>query len=125
MKSQSQNTNAGMTRIHKRGRVGVATLKKRQRVRDAAIVLSFFVVVSLFYVWSRVAVLQTGYRIHQQAQEYKGMEDQYRSLRLELATLKSPNRLAPMAARRLGLKQPSPAQIVIVPEPIRIAEQEH
>ena len=113
------------TRIQHNGRVGAIVMQRKRRVKDAAIVLSLFVIISLFCVWSRVAVLQTGYRVHDQAQEYGKLEEKYRSLRLELATLKSPNRLVPLAQKRLNLHQPSPNQVVIVPESIRIAEQGH
>ncbi|MHC4215120.1 MAG: cell division protein FtsL [Planctomycetota bacterium] len=123
MKLRKKLTKSGMTRIRRNGKVGVANIKKKQRVRDAAIVLSLFVIISLFCVWSRVSVLQTGYRIHNLARDYQNLEDKYRSIRLEVATLKSPNRLVPLARKRLGLKQPSPSQVVIVPETIRIAEQ--
>ncbi len=112
-----------MTRIRRNGRVGAAAMKRTQRVRDAGIILTLFVVISLFCVWSRIAVVQTGYRVHHLAQSYQKMEDRYRTLRLELATQKSPNRLVPLAEKRLGLQQPDPSQVVIVPEPIRIAEQ--
>jgi cell division protein FtsL len=123
MRSRKRHTRAATTRIRHSGKIGAAIIKKKQRVRDAAIMLSLFVIISLFCVWSRVAVLQTGYRIHDLARNYQNLEDKYRSLRLEAATLKSPNRLVPLAKRRLGLKQPSPSQVVIIPESIRIAEQ--
>lgn len=123
MKSPRKQAKGLMTRIHYNGRIGAAIIQRKRRVRDAAIILSLFVLISFFCVWSRLAVLQTGYRVHDLAREYQGLEEKYRSLRLEVATLKSPNRLVPLASRLLGLKQPSPDQIVIVPESIRIAEQ--
>ncbi len=123
MKSRRKSTRGTMTRIRRKGRAGAAVIKKKQRVRDAALVLSMFVFISLFCVWSRVAVLQTGYRLHNLVRQYHKAEDNYRTLRLELATLKSPRRLVPLAKKQLNLQQPTPNQVVIVPESIRIAEQ--
>ncbi len=123
MKARRKQTKGVMTRIRRNGRIGAAAIQKKRRVRDAAIVLSLFVIISLFWVWSRVAVLQTGYRVHHLARQYHKLEDKYRALKLEEATLKTPHRLVPLAKKDLGLMQPSPDQVVIVPESIRIAEQ--
>jgi cell division protein FtsL len=38
-----------------------------------------------------------------------------RKLRLELAILKSPQNLETLAIEKLGLKQPSPQQIIVLP----------
>lgn len=123
MKLKRKQTNGVMTRIRRDGRIGASVLQKKLRVRDASIILSLFVIISLFWVWSRVAVTQTGYRVHHLARQYQKLEDKYRLLKLEEATLKTPHRLVPLAKKDLGLMQPSPDQIIIVPESIRIAEQ--
>lgn len=122
MKARKRTSRGVMTRIRRNGREGAVVMKRKKRVRDASIILALFVIISLFCVWSRVAVLQTGYRVHDLARNYHKMEEKYRSLRLELATQKSPNRLVPLAKKHLQLKQPSPEQIVVVAESIRVAE---
>lgn len=120
---QSRRTQRRMTRIQRHGRVRAVALRGKQRLRDAAIILILFVTISLFCVWSRVDVLQTGYRIHDLAGQFEKRQEEYRALKLELATRKSPTRLAPMAQEKLGLKQPRPDQVVVVPHSIHIAEQ--
>jgi cell division protein FtsL len=112
-----------MTRIRRHGRLGAEALKKKKRLREMAVVLSILVAVSLFYVWTRVAVVQTGYRLHDLAKQYEELEQEYRSLKLELVTQKSPENLGSQAQHMLGLTQPQPHQVVLLPEPLRLAEK--
>ncbi len=125
MKRSSVKTRQPVTRIGRRGAKGAEALRNRRRLKEAALLVSLTVVISLFYVWSRVAVVQTGYRIHHLTNEYQEFEDQYRALKLELATRTSPERLGPLARTRFNLRPPKPGQVIIVPQQIRIAEQNH
>lgn len=123
MKAHAISTQKPATRIGRRGAAGAIALHKRRQLKGAAALISIVVIIALFYVWSRVAVVQTGYRLHHLANEYQQLEDQYRALKLEIATRTSPDRLGSFARKKLGLKPPKPNQVVILPEPIRIAEQ--
>ncbi len=78
----------------------------------AAAVLSAFLVAALFHVWSRLAVVQLGYRLAAARAAHAHLLEQNRRLRLELATLRAPVRLAAAARDRLGLVPPAPTQIV-------------
>ncbi len=66
------------------------------------------------HVWSNFEVTQKGYDISKLKNEERRLMDVNRKLRLELAILKSPNNLETLA-KRLGLKQPSPEQIIVLP----------
>ncbi len=66
------------------------------------------------HVWSNFEATQKGYDISQLKNEEMRLMDVNRKLRLELAILKSPQKLETLAAK-LGLRQPSPDQIIVLP----------
>ncbi|RLB42515.1 MAG: hypothetical protein DRH12_05470 [Deltaproteobacteria bacterium] len=67
------------------------------------------------FVWSNFETTQLGYNITQLKKEELRLRDLNKKLRLELAYLKSPQNLHARATRYLGLRQPEPNQIVILP----------
>ncbi len=67
------------------------------------------------YVWSNFERTQLGYDLSQLKKEELRLKEVNRKLRLELALLKSPQNLEAVAVRKLGLKQPSSEQIIILP----------
>ena len=60
-----------------------------------------FVGVLLFSGWQRVELLQHGYRVEQMQKERGDEEEINRHLRLEIETLKSPQRIETLAIGRL------------------------
>ena len=66
------------------------------------------------HVWSNFEVTQKGYDISRLKDEEMHLMDVNRKLRLELAILKSPKNLE-ILAKELGLRQPSPNQIIVLP----------
>lgn len=79
------------------------------------LLMSLFIVQLLFYTWCRVQCVQVGYEISKEASHYQRLLTFQTHLRTELATLRSSERLANITASRLGLVNPSPKQIVILP----------
>ena len=81
-----------------------------------------FVAVLLFSGWQRVELLQHGYRL-EQMQKARGDEEEInRHLRLEIETLKSPQRIEELAIRRLKLVVPQTGSAIVIervvaPEP--------
>jgi cell division protein FtsL len=73
-------------------------------------------VVSLFvlFVWSRLEVINLGYRISQVDKNRKDLLRVNRELKLEIASLKSPSRLEKIGRENLNLFPPEPKQIVMV-----------
>lgn len=84
----------------------------RRRLVTTAAVLGVFLVAALVHVWSRLAVVQLGYRLAAAQAAHAHLLEQDRRLRLELATLRAPGHLAAAALDRLGLVPPTPAQII-------------
>ena len=76
--------------------------------------LLFITFLALFYVWTRVQVVQLGYEITMLKREAEGILKQVSGLKLEIAKLKSPKRLEEVARQNLRMQPPSAEQIVLV-----------
>ena len=69
---------------------------------------------SLFSGWQRVELLQHGYRL-EQMQKARGDEEEInRHLRLEIETLKSPQRIETLATGRLKLVVPETGSAIVI-----------
>ena len=69
---------------------------------------------ALLYVWVRLQVIHMGYVLSTASKLNSHLEQENRELKLELATLTSPERLQHMAKNRLGLVEPEKDQVVIL-----------
>lgn len=80
-----------------------------------AIIIAFLVIsCSLFYVWAHHQIISLGYEISRVSQEEERLIEENKKLRLELAMLKSPDRLEKKALQELGFVTPQNGQIIIV-----------
>jgi cell division protein FtsL len=73
-----------------------------------------FVGVLLFSGWQRVELLQHGYRVEQMETERGNEEEANRHLRLEIETLKAPQRIEKMALDDLKLVAPATGAAIII-----------
>lgn len=96
-------------------------LKKRRfhvtRKQVVLITLMLFISMGtgIGYVWSNFERTQIGYDVSQLKKEEMRLKEINRKLRLELALLRSPQNLESKAVNELGLRQPTPEQIVMLP----------
>jgi cell division protein FtsL len=67
------------------------------------------------HVWLRLQVVRMGYVLSTTSKLQSRLEQENRELKIELATMTSPDRLESLARRRLGLKQPEKGQVIILP----------
>lgn len=92
--------------------------RRRQRWRHAGTV-AFLVVglvgVALLHVWLRLQVVHMGYVLSTTTKLQNQLEQENRELKVELATLTSPDRLEAMSRRRLGLAPPEKGQVIVLP----------
>ena len=93
--------------------------KRKSYISPRQIFLIAFLLILLMgsgigYVWSNFEGTQIGYDLSRLQQEELKLKELNQKLKLELATLKSPQNLE-RATRRLGLRQPLPEQIVFLP----------
>ena len=77
--------------------------------------LIYYMGTGISYVWSNFERTQIGYDLSQLKKEEMRLKEVNRKIRLELAILKSPQNLEATAIRKLGLRQPSAEQIIILP----------
>ncbi len=87
------------------------SLKMRGLVKKSALYVGLLFAFCLGYVWTRVQVVETGYRLRTLEVEKEKLKETNRSLMVEAATLRSPQRLEALAAS-MGLKRPTENQIV-------------
>jgi cell division protein FtsL len=73
-----------------------------------------FVGVLLFSGWQRVELLQHGYRVEAMEKQRADEEEINRHLRLEIETLKSPQRIEAIAMDRLKLVAPATGSAIVI-----------
>lgn len=71
--------------------------------------------VVLVHVWLRLQVVQVGYVLSTSSKLQSRLEQENRELKIELATMTSPDRLESLARRRLGLRPPEKGQVIVLP----------
>ena len=69
----------------------------------------------LVHVWLRLQVVRMGYVLSTTSKLQTRLEQENRELKVELATLMSPDRLEVLARQRLGLGAPEKGQIIVLP----------
>ena len=78
------------------------------------LLMLFFIGGSLFYVWSRIQVIQLGYEISNALKEERALTEVNKKLRLEIATLKSYGRIEKFAVEELKMAKPKPEQVIVI-----------
>lgn len=89
-----------------------------QSRKTAAIYLTlmlFFIVELLFYTYCRVRSTQVSVDISRERARYQELVSMRDNLRVELARLKSPQRIAKIARERFDLTLPDSNQIIVLP----------
>lgn len=69
---------------------------------------------ALFFVWSRLQVMNLEYQIASLGSEMAQLKQEGQTLRIEVASLENPSRIERLARTRLGLQRPTAAQIKLV-----------
>jgi cell division protein FtsL len=87
--------------------------RQRELWKSVAIA-GFLVLVLLFSAWQHFELLRHGYRVEQMQRERAAEEEAARHLRLEIDTLRSPQRIEALATRRLKLVAPSKDEAVVI-----------
>ena len=77
--------------------------------------VAFMAILSLFYIWSRVQIVQVGYEINSLSHRQQVLMEENKKLIVEVSTLKSPQRLETIARETLGMQAPKPEQIKQMP----------
>jgi cell division protein FtsL len=72
------------------------------------------VLVLMFSAWQHFELLRHGYRLEQMQRERAAEEDINRHLRLEIETLRAPQRIEKLATDRLGMVAPGAGEAVVL-----------
>jgi len=78
-------------------------------------ILLFLIAELFFYTWCRVQCVRTGYEISKENTEHRRLLMLQKNLKIEIARLKSPERIANIAKTQLGLVMPSARQTILIP----------
>ncbi len=90
---------------------------KRMKLRFVllfTVIMLFFIGGSLFYVWSRIQVIQLGYEISNALKEERALTETNKKLKVEIATLKSYARIEKLAVEELRMAKPKPEQVIVI-----------
>ncbi len=102
--------------VSKRMRADRVSRKEHRRHNLQVALLGMILVgVALFHVWLRLQVFHMGYVLSTTSKLQNQLEQEQRELKVELATLLSPERLEAMARKRLGLAAPEKGQVIVLP----------
>ncbi len=94
---------------------------KRKKKRNLKVIslwgflMVLFIAELLLYTWCRVQCTRVGYEITRATEMQQQRLRMQNNLKIELARLKSPARIATYARERLGLKMPTPEQTIVLP----------
>src|SRR3990170_6414824 len=95
-------------------RNGKRNLSKPRLLLFFTLLLFLLIGGSLFYVWSRIQVIQLGYEISNALKEGRGLTEASKKLRIEIAALKSYDRIERIATEELGMAKPKPDQVIVI-----------
>ena len=79
------------------------------------IIMVLFISELFTYTWCRVQCVKTGYGISKETDKNLKLTALQKNLKVEIARLKSPKRIAKIASQQLGLVMPKPGQVIIIP----------
>ncbi|MDH3443885.1 MAG: cell division protein FtsL [Deltaproteobacteria bacterium] len=95
--------------------VRAAKQGQRRRVLHYSFILFCLALVVLLHIWLRLQVVNQGYVLSTTTKLQQRLEQEQRELKVEYATMTSPERLEGMARRRLGLRPPEKEQVIVLP----------
>ncbi len=78
------------------------------------LVFSLLLVLSISYLWVRLATVEVGYQISEANRQRYRLLEENRRLKMEVANLKSPGRIERIGREELGLHHPRGEEIVRV-----------
>jgi cell division protein FtsL len=81
----------------------------------AVILVASLLFLGLFYVWTRMKVVQIGYEIADLEKENNALKNRKREMLLEITSLQSPGELEKQARNKVGLAFPPLGKVVHVP----------
>ena len=91
--------------------VKVADSKRAREMAMFSVSVAVLFVFTMIYAWQHLSSIEYGYKIEAQKMEKEALLEQNRSLRLEEASLRDPERIEQLATR-MGLVAPQAGQVM-------------
>ena len=91
-----------------------APIPRRPQLGPVMVALCLCLAGMVVYMWPRVHIVRQGYRIQTLEQRARVLFQEREQLRLEIASLKDPQRVYQVATERLGMMVPSHEQIFVL-----------
>jgi cell division protein FtsL len=79
------------------------------------IFMAVFIAELFLYTWCRVNCIDVGYDISRETKKQNELIALQNNLKIELASLKSPERISKIAKDQLGLNAPTKSQTITIP----------
>jgi len=79
------------------------------------VIMTVFIAELFLYTWCRVNCIGVGYEISKETQKQHELVALQTNLKIEMASLKSPERIAKIAKNQLGLVTPTQKQTIVIP----------
>ena len=76
-------------------------------------IASVLMAVALLYVWSHIHMTELEYQIARELNAAEQIKEEQTKLKVELATLKSPQRIETMAREKLQMTYPERTQVIV------------
>ena len=96
-------------------RKALKNIRKPNEMLLLIIFMAIFLTELLFFTWCRVQTIGAGYEISKETKHHQNLITLKNNLKVELARLKSPERIAKIAENQLGLITPTREQVIIIP----------
>ncbi len=104
-----------MSEAVSRGTVKIADFSLyRPRLSSVFVAILLISALSLVFVWSRIHAINLEYSISSLERGIRSYEQQIKNLKTEAAFLARDERIEKLARKELGLRTPSPGQIIRV-----------
>jgi cell division protein FtsL len=91
--------------------VKVEDPRRNREMRQFAAALCCLFLLVMTYTWQHFKAIEYGYQVEKLKVQRDGMAEENRSLKLEEASLRSPERIDTIA-RQFGLQPPHPGQVI-------------
>jgi cell division protein FtsL len=88
--------------------------RRQHELRQSMIIGCVLVLVLLMTVWQHFELIRHGYRLDQMQRDRATEAEINRHLRLEIETLRSPQRIESLATGRLGMVAPSVDDAIVI-----------
>ena len=88
--------------------------RRQQELWQSVVIGVGLVLVLLFTAWQHFELLRHGYRLEQMQHERAAEEDINRHLRLEIETLRAPQRIEKLATEQMGMVAPGAEEAIIL-----------